>query len=175
MKGRTEMTTRTIPCVVISVALLATACGNSDDAESTISPTPASTPMVQVTTTIEAATTTLSALDAATQLVDEWLAGWAAKDPDMVAGVFAEDAVYTNPTHTEEYTGTDEIRAHAVEYREFILNVRRIGDGVVTEHGDSAFMVDFDAEEKSYRGEIEVELQGDLISRMTWLHHEPAD
>lgn len=34
---------------------------------------------------------------------------------------------------------------------------------------------DFDAEAKSYEGEIEVELRDDLIARMTWLNYKQVD
>jgi hypothetical protein len=142
-------------------------CGDTtnDGADTTLAPT---------TTTVET-TTTLPLIDIATQLVDDWLAGWAAEDPDMVAAVFTDDGEYTNPTGTETFTGRDEIRAHATEYREFILNARRIGDGVVTENGGFVFRIDFDAEAKSYEGEIEVELRDDLIARMTWLHYKQVN
>jgi hypothetical protein len=49
---------------------------------------------------------------------------------------------------------------------------RRIGDGVASENGGFVFRIDFDAEEKSYEGEIEVELRDDLIARMTWLNKQ---
>ena len=138
------------------VLLLAACSGSSDEsADTTLAPT-----------------TTLPLIDIATQLVDDWLAGWAAEDPDMVAAVFTDDGEYTNPTGSETFTGRDEIRAHATEYREFILNGRRIGDGDVTESGGFVFRIAFDAEAKSYEGESEVELRDDLIARMTWLAYE---
>ena len=141
------------------VLLLAACSGSSDEsADTTLAPT-----------------TTLPLIDIATQLVDDWLAGWAAEDPDMVAAVFTDDGEYTNPTGTETFTGRDEIRAHATEYREFILNGRRMGDGVVTESGGFVFRIAFDAEAKSYEGESEVELRDDLIARMAWLNYEQVN
>ena len=141
------------------VLLLAACSGSSDEsADTTLVPT-----------------TTVPLIDIATQLVDAWLAGWAAEDPDMVAAVFTDDGEYTNPTGSETFTGRDEIRAHATEYREFILNGRRIGDGVVTESGGFVFRIAFDAEAKSYEGESEVELRDDLIARMAWLAYEQVN
>ena len=108
----------------------------------------------------------------ATDLVDAWVAGWNAKDPEQVAAVFTDDAQYMNPTGTETFTGRDEIRTHATEYREFIMNARRVGDGVATEDEGFVFRIEFDAETKSYPGEIEVELRDDLLARMVWLTYE---
>jgi|GEM_PF-5027094 len=114
-------------------------------------------------------------LETATELMDAWVAGWVAEDPYMVAAVFTDDGEYTNPTGTETFTGRDEIRAHAMEYTEFILNARRIGDGVASENGGFVFRFGFDAEAKSYEGEAEVELRDDLIVRMTWLNYEQVN
>ena len=151
-----------LPLVVsftVVVLLLAACSGSSDEsADTTLAPT-----------------TTVPLIVLATQLVDDWLAGWAAEDPDMVAAVFTDDGEYTNPTGTETFTGHDEIRAHATEYREFILNGRRIGDGVATESGGFVFKIAFDAESKSYEGESEVELRDDLIARMAWLNYEQVN
>ena len=157
-----------LPLVLsFTLVLLLASCGdtNHNSADTTLAPT---------TTTVET-TTTLPLIDIATQLVDDWLAGWAAEDPDMVAAVFTDDGEYTNPPGTETFTGRDEIRAHATEYREFILNGRRIGDGVVTESGGFVFGIAFDAEAKSYEGEFEVELRDDLIARMAWLNYEQVN
>ena len=114
-------------------------------------------------------------LSIATQVADDWIAGWNADDPEAVAALFTEDGEYTNPTGTETFTGRDEIRAHATEYREFILNGRRMGDGIVTESGGFMFRIAFDAEAKSYEGESEVELRDDLIARMAWLAYEQVN
>jgi ketosteroid isomerase-like protein len=149
------------------VVLLLAACGGSSDESADTSLAP--------TTTEQATTTTLPPIDTATQLVDDWLAGWAAEDPDMVAAVFTDDGEYTNPTGTETFIGRDEIRAHAEEYLKFILNGRRMGDGVVTENGGFVFRIAFDAEAKSYEGESEVELRDDRIARMTWLDYEQVN
>ena len=111
-------------------------------------------------------------LATATDLVDAWVAGWNAEDADRVAAVFTDDAQYTNPSGTETFSGRDEIRIHATEYREFIMNARRVGDGVATENEGFMFRIDFDAETKSYSGEIEVELRDDLVARMVWLTYE---
>jgi len=163
-----------LPNLAAVLLIAALACSSCSSGESNSTRTTAATPTTVTTTTV-APTTTLPLIDNATQLVDDWLAGWAAEDPDMVAAVFTDDGEYTNPTGTETFTGRDEIRAHATEYREFILNARRIGDGVVTENGGFVFRIDFDAETKSYEGEIEVELRDDLIARMTWLNHKQVN
>ena len=96
-----------LPLVVsftVVVLLLAACSGSSDEsADTTLAPT-----------------TTVPLIVLATQLVDDWLAGWAAEAPDMIAAVFTDDGEYTNPTGTETFTGHNEIRAHAAEYREFI-------------------------------------------------------
>ena len=114
-------------------------------------------------------------LETATELIDAWVAGWAAEEPDMIAAAFTDDGEYTNPTGTETFTGRDEIRAHATEYRQYIRNPRRIGDGVVTDNGGFVFRIDFDAEATSYEGEVEVELRDDLVGRMTWLDYEQVN
>ena len=114
-------------------------------------------------------------LETATELMDAWVAGWAAQDPDMVAAIFTDDGEYTNPTGTETFTGIDEIRSHATEYLEFIRNPRRIGGGSVAENGRFVFRIDFDAEANSYDGEIEVELRDDLVARMTWLNYKQVN
>ena len=74
-----------LPLVIsftVVVLLLAACSGSSDEsADTTLAPT-----------------TTVPLVDIATQLVDDWLAGWAAEAPDMGAAVFTDDGEYTNPT-----------------------------------------------------------------------------
>jgi hypothetical protein len=159
-----------LAALLLFVGLACSSC-SSDESDSTQTTSVTSTTM---DTTTAAPTTTLP-LDTATQLVDDWLAGWAAKDPDLVAAVFASDAEYTNPTGTETFNGRDEIRVHAQDYREFILNARRIGEGAVAANDAFVFRIDFDAEATSYSGEIEVELRDDLVARMLWLNYEPVN
>ena len=83
------MTPRTIPCVVIAAALLATACGDSDETTAT---------------TIDAATLETD------RIVEAWVEAWMVEDVDGVADLYAEDGTYADIGCPFEMHGRPAIR-----------------------------------------------------------------
>lgn len=108
-------------------------------------------------------------LEVATERMDEWVASWNDEDPDANAAIFTEDGVYEDPLDRGG-SSRDEILVFAREHVGGVWNVSRTGEGMVTESGTFVFPVSFDWAGGSDTGEIEVELDGDLVSRLVWLH-----
>jgi hypothetical protein len=116
-------------------------------------------------------------LAVATELADTWMRGWDENDAEAVRSVFTEDAVYFDDvgfaggrTWTVEETVAD------VGFRgSVITNVSRIGELTPTDHGTFIFVAEFDAQPRRYSGSIEIELEGDLASRIEWLNLEVID
>lgn len=95
------MTLRTIPCIVIAAALLATACG--DGAETTANVNPA-------TTATTVAATTDAATAEADRIIDAWVDAWMGEDADGVADLYAEDGTYADIGCPFEMHGRSAIR-----------------------------------------------------------------
>ena len=123
-------------------------------------------------------TTDLGAI--ATELADTWARGWDERDAEAVGSVFAVDAVYIddiegfgNPrTWTREETMAD------VESRGgFITEVRRVGELTPTDHGTFTWVAEFTTAYDGLRhsGVVEIELDGDLASRIEWLSLETIE
>jgi hypothetical protein len=92
-----------------------------------------------------------SDIDVATDLVDDWIAGWNASDPEAIAAVFTEDA-------------KEEALASARDDAADLSNVERTGDLTASGAGTFTFPARFDWGGGSYAGVWEIELGGDLVS-----------
>ena len=53
--------------------------------------------------------------------------------------------------------------------------VARTGDLVATDHGTFIYPVEFDFEGETFDGEVEVQLEGNLISLGEWLYWRPKE
>jgi hypothetical protein len=114
-------------------------------------------------------------IDVATDLVDDWIAAWIVNDPEAVAAVFTEDGTYIG-TDGDPAAGRDEILNYARSYVAVVLDAERTGDLTVTEAGTFTFPMQYDWPPLAALGEIatrvgvvEIELDGDLASRIEWL------
>lgn len=109
-------------------------------------------------------------LTTATDLVDQWVDGWNAEDPDAIVAILTQDASYRDP-NMQGGSDRDQIHAFAELWVGRVSNLRH-GAGRVTETGTFVFPFSFDYDTGSHAGEIEVELDGDLVSRIHWLYWE---
>jgi hypothetical protein len=112
-------------------------------------------------------------IDVATDLVDDWLAAWIVNDPEAVAAVFTEDGILIG-SDGETATGRDEILSYTGSHSAVVLDAERTGDLTATEAGTFTFPMQFDwppAPEviATWVGVVEIELDGDLASRIEWL------
>jgi len=115
-------------------------------------------------------------LAVATGLADTWLRGWDENDAEAVRSVFTDDAVYSDAPFTAGGTKTVEQTVADVGFRgAMITNVSRIGEVAPTDHGTFIFVAEFDAHGDRYSGEVEIELDGGLASRIEWLSLEVID
>jgi len=113
-----------------------------------------------------------------TELADTWCRGWDENDAEAVRSVFTDDAVYIDdvPGFTYGRTWTVEETVADVGSRgQWITNVSRVGDLTPTDHGTFIYVAEFDWEGNRYSGPIEIELDGDLASRIEWLSLEIID
>ena len=139
----------------LCLTLLLIACGDSEEEPIATSTEPVAT------------ATADTELELATQLVDEWVAGWRMSDPDAVVAVFTGDAV------ADGLQGHEAIRADVEEQGSWATDERRTGDLVQTEPGIYVFPAAYDwTGHGEVTGEIEIELQDDLIARLEWLWKE---
>jgi hypothetical protein len=103
-------------------------------------------------------------------VADEWAVVWMADDVDGIVGLFAADGIYRDPIRTLE--DQDSIRAFAESMAPNVTFGERLGDGVPAESGSFVFPMRFESEGDMFVGEFEVELAGDLASRIEWLSWE---
>ena len=110
------MTPRTIPCIVVAAALLATACGDSDETTATVNPATTATTVTTATTQPPATTTAPTTTDAATaetdRIIQAWIDGWLADDPDAVVVLYTEDGIYADAAYPFEYPVDYLVRTH---------------------------------------------------------------
>jgi hypothetical protein len=110
-------------------------------------------------------------LAVATELADTWCRGWDENDAEAVRSVFTDDALYSDVGFAGGGTKTVEETVRDVGIRgSVITNVSRIGELTPTDQGTFTFDAEFDAHGHRYSGEVEIELDGDLASRIEWLN-----
>ncbi len=66
------------------------------------------------------------------------------------------------------------MRTYASRYVEDVTNCVRTGEGRVTEAGTFVFPMRWDFE-GPMTGELEIEFEGDLAARMTWISSQEVD
>jgi ketosteroid isomerase-like protein len=107
-------------------------------------------------------------IDVATGLVDDWIAGWNANDPEAVAAVFTEDGTFGGDD--DAVTGRDQLMSHVVAWSSTVNNVERIGDLTATETGTFTFRYQAEIEGTLWDFTVvEIELDGDLASRIEFV------
>lgn len=106
----------------------------------------------------------------ATGIADEWIVVWLAEDIDGIVGLFTVDGIYRDPLR--DLQGHDSIRSFAETMAPTLTYAERLGDGASTESGSFVFPMRFDQGDDKFVGEFEVELAGDLASRIEWLSWE---
>ncbi len=116
----------------------------------------------------------------ATELADTWARGWEENDAEAVGSVFTADAVYSDDVEGfgDPRTWTREETMADVESRgAFITEVRRVGELSPTDHGTFTWEQEFTTTYDGLRhsGVMEIELDGDLASRIEWLSLETIE
>jgi hypothetical protein len=106
----------------------------------------------------------------ATEIADELIVAWIADDVDGVVDLFTADGIYRDPVRTLE--GQDSIRSFVEGMAPSVTFGERLGDGAPTESGSFVFPMRFEQEGDMYVGEFDVEVAGDLASRIEWLSWE---
>lgn len=111
-----EIRTRAIPCLVLATALLVTACTNSDEATMPGDPATTTTTIAatttQLPTTTETPTTHEPANAEADAIIQAWIDGWLADDPDAVIALYTEDGIYADAAYPFEYDVDYLVRTH---------------------------------------------------------------
>jgi hypothetical protein len=117
-----------------------------------------------------------SDIDVATELVDTWARGWVENDPDVVGSVFTDDAIYSDNVPGFHFPGvwTKEEHMRDVQNRgDAIRDTRRVSELTETDDGTFTFVMEFTVNTGvRHSGLVEIELDGDLASRIEWLNLE---
>lgn len=109
-------------------------------------------------------------IDVATEMADEWLAAWAGDDADAVAAMYTEDGTHvtTPQLGASAFVGREAIRNHAVAYLAAIQDGGRTGDLVAVGNGVYTVPIEFTGG-GSWVATVEIEVEGDLLSRTEFL------
>ena len=117
-----------------------------------------------------------SDIDVATELADTWGRGWEENDPEAVGSVFTDDAIYSDNVEGFAFPGvwTKEETMQDVRNRgDAITETRRVSELTATDEGNFTWVGEFTAAGKgTYSGIVEIELDGNLASRIEWLSLE---
>lgn len=113
----------------------------------------------------------------ATELADKWSAGWSDDDPEAVTSVFADDGVFFDVYDPEVVVTQAEMLSYAATYDVAINNLERVSDLTMTDAGTYTWVGEWDHRSMTQgwvreRGVIEIELDGDLASRIEVLEFE---
>lgn len=109
-------------------------------------------------------------LAVATELVDAWSAALVAADGEAVAALFTEDGVTVDPGNGT-LRGRDAIMRDVESRGPGLTGALRTGDLVATDDGTFIYPSEFDyIGTGTWAGEVEVQLEGNLISRIEWLY-----
>lgn len=109
-----------------------------------------------------------SDIDTATELATTWGRGWEENDAEMVGSVFTDDGIYIDLDGVE---WTKEETMQDVGYRGHVITeTEPVTDMTETDDGTFTWVADFTAYGTTeYTGIVEIELDGDLASRIEWL------
>ncbi len=108
-------------------------------------------------------------LATARQITDDWLAGWTDNDPEAVAAVFTEDGVFVDLGEGDIYAGKQAIADYAADASWAVSEGRRVTEGVRTDTGTVVFAIEFRLVGISRAEDLEIELDGELASRIEFL------
>ena len=104
-------------------------------------------------------------IDVATDLVDDWIAGWNADDPEAIVAVFTEDGALIDSTGVSA-SGTDELPAYAEYWGIRVTDSERTGELTSTGDGTFSYPGRLVVGDVTHDTVIEIELDGDLASRI---------
>ncbi|MFW2336382.1 hypothetical protein [Ilumatobacter sp.] len=112
-----------------------------------------------------------SDIDIATELANTWGQGWEENDPDMVGSVFTDDGIHID---LDGKVWTKEQHMQDVRYRgQYITKTEPVTDVTATDDGTFTYVADFTAYGTTdFTSVIEIELDGDLATRIEWLSQE---
>ncbi len=110
----------------------------------------------------------------ATELADTWVRAFDENDPDLAMSIFTNDGIYINEDG-QTFVGED-IRGDVAFHAGMMTNVERVdGEEKVSDDG-YAFAAEFDVSGFGrLRTVFEIELDGDLASRLEILEHGSAE
>jgi hypothetical protein len=117
-----------------------------------------------------------SDIDVATELADKFARGWAESDPELVGSVLTDDAIVNTEVEgfvvrrvwTREETMQD-VRARG----DAVIDARRVSELTETDDGTFTYVGETVISGKgTYSSVIEIELDGNLASRIEWLSME---
>lgn len=107
-------------------------------------------------------------LAVATELVDTWNQGWENYDPDVVTSVFTDDGIYIADAGDDDGTVTMANMKYYVWGNPRLSNVVQVGELTVSANDTYTWVGEFDVDSTGdrYRGNWEIELEGDLAARV---------
>lgn len=106
-------------------------------------------------------------VDLATARIDEFSRALNDADAAAIEGLFTGAGIYADPLG-QEVTGPGRI-GDFIENLFGVSDVERIGEGREVADGVYLFTLDLRVDGDMWTGDLEVELDGDLLSRMEWL------
>ncbi len=118
------------------------------------------------------------ARDTAADLADTWVRAWNEDDPELMGSVFTEDGIYDDGVvfnePDREFT-RDEAIELVQDLGSTVTDVRRVGE--LTETGDDtfSFTCEFTVLGSQRSSTVEIELDGDLASRIEFLSSETIE
>jgi hypothetical protein len=104
-------------------------------------------------------------IDIATQLMDDFNDGWNTNDPEAIAAVFTEDGTFIDAGGRSP-SGQDALMLHAKVYDDRVTGVERLEELTATGSGTFTAPVKFVAGGGTWVVICEIELDGDLASRI---------
>lgn len=118
------------------------------------------------------------AVDTATGLADTWIQAWNETDPELMGSVFTADGVYDDGVVFEE-PGRTFTRDETIEMVETVgstvMDVRRVGELTETDDETFTFVCEFTVVGSPRSATVEIELEGDLASRIEFLSSEVVE
>lgn len=165
---RAEARTRTIPSLALATTLLLSGCGSG--VESPTPGDPASTAVAttpQLSTTTEAPETTDAANAETLAIIQAWIAGWLADDPNAVIALYADDGIYADAAYPFEYPVDYLVRNHMA------TTTYTVVDPLEITYTESGAIVDWvwdgraDGEEFSMNATTIFEIENGKIQRST--------
>jgi hypothetical protein len=103
----------------------------------------------------------------ATDILDKSNAAWIASDVEAIVALFTKGGVYSEPNRTLQ--GQDSILAYAEWAAQRVTYAQRLGEGNRTETATFIFPIRVKTRDDMIEGEVEIELDGNLASRIEWL------